>query len=789
MVPDDPLPPDLIDAALVQIDTMGVSGVAVPVPQTHWWLAGGAGGASILGAWTQADGSGVSIGVIDTGINAAHQDFAPRPQAFAQMALGPGPTNPHGTRVAGLIHGRVDNTIAGMGVAPAANVVATWLDFAAPLVVGDVAQALLAQSALDVSNNSWGFSRAFQDSFLTASFRALGQSLHTGVTEGRDGLGTVFVFAAGNGRLMRDGQNVGDDSNFHNLSNSRQTIAVGATDPDGRATVFSSPGTNLLLSAPGIGLVTADGLQAGSTGEALVTGTSFSAALVSGVVALMLQVNPRLGYRDVQEILVLSARARPGDGGVDGGATENGATMVNGGGLLFDREIGFGLLDAEAAVRLARSWQRTSDSRNEVSLVQGMGNALNPDPLMQEMSVQVAAPEGGLRVQWVELRLTVANVSLRTMQIELVSPSGTVSVIAPNLAAAGNARSLDFTFTTAANWGEDVAGNWTLRLSHPQAASGFKVYGASFAFHGDSASDREHYLTPSFTQLATESESRRVIVNSTSDDATLNLAAMDRGVTVNLALGTGAVEGLDFSLVGPFRGLVGTDLRDRLTGSDFRDTVSGGWGDDVIRGGAGADDLSGGTGHDTLAGNDGADMIRGNEGNDVLHGGAGNDTLAGNAGNDQIFGGAGRDRLVGGAGHDTLFGGAGNDLIDGGANNDVLYGEDGSDTLTGGPGRDQFVFDTGIGASIDVITDFNVADDTILLLDSVFEGLRKGPLDDLAFVANTTGQAETGSHRLIYVSDTGALWFDADGNGAIERVQFATLTPGLDLSAADFLVF
>ena len=58
----------------------------------------------------------------------------------------------------------------------------------------------------------------------------------------------------------------------------------------------------------------------------------------------------------------------------------------------------------------------------------------------------------------------------------------------------------------------------------------------------------------------------------------------------------------------------------------------------------------------------------------------------------------------------------------------------------------------------------------------------------MTMVANTAGQATTAAHRLIYETDTGALWFDADGTGAGLRVQFALLSAGLQLTEADFLI-
>ena len=108
---------------------------------------------------------------------------------------------------------------------------------------------------------------------------------------------------------------------------------------------------------------------------------------------------------------------------------------------------------------------------------------------------------------------------------------------------------------------------------------------------------------------------------------------------------------------------------------------------------------------------------------------------------------------------------------------------------SGGTGKDVFAFSTGIGTSVDVITDFTVVDDTIWLEDHVFAGLSPGALAAAAFAANTSGLATSAAHRVIYESDSGALWFDADGSGAGARVQFATLGTGLALTAADFFVY
>jgi len=151
--------------------------------------------------------------------------------------------------------------------------------------------------------------------------------------------------------------------------------------------------------------------------------------------------------------------------------------------------------------------------------------------------------------------------------------------------------------------------------------------------------------------------------------------------------------------------------------------------------------------------------------------------------------GDGDDLLTGNGLANRLAAGLGNDTINGGAGNDVISGGAGLDLLTGGAGADSFVFDTAFDiGNIDTVTDFSVVDDRIQLANAVFTGLAGGVLNAAAFVANVSGLASDAADRVIYETDTGNLYFDADGTGSGAAVQFAVLTPGLALTSADFFV-
>ncbi|NGN43476.1 hypothetical protein G6N74_20605 [Mesorhizobium sp. CGMCC 1.15528] len=232
---------------------------------------------------------------------------------------------------------------------------------------------------------------------------------------------------------------------------------------------------------------------------------------------------------------------------------------------------------------------------------------------------------------------------------------------------------------------------------------------------------------------------------------------------------------------------------------------------------------NGNTLNNTIYGNAGNNTIDGGVGNDYMAGGAGNDRYVVSAVGDQVveLAGQGTDTvlayvnlslganverlemrgtanlsgngnslantLVGNSGNNVLRGGDGNDTVSGGAGNDTLVGGNGSDSLTGGAGADTFVFDARLGSTnIDRITDYVAADDTIRLDDSVFAGLSLGKLAASAFHVGTS--AHDASDRIIYNKTTGDLWFDKDGLGGAAAVKFATLTPGLALSAGEFFI-
>ena len=102
-------------------------------------------------------------------------------------------------------------------------------------------------------------------------------------------------------------------------------------------------------------------------------------------------------------------------------------------------------------------------------------------------------------------------------------------------------------------------------------------------------------------------------------------------------------------------------------------------------------------------------------------------------------------------------------------------------------GQDVYRFHSALGAgNVDRIVDYLPGHDRIELDDAAFASLPLGPLSPNAF--RTGPSAQDADDRIIYDAATGALYFDADGNGGGAQIQFATLDGAPALTANDFLV-
>ena len=243
--------------------------------------------------------------------------------------------------------------------------------------------------------------------------------LQRGVLEGRTRRGIVYVFSANNHHLN------GEDVNMEIYSHSRFTITVGATDKLGLHASYSMTGSSLFITAPGGDesqhsnnwYVAAAGGGCAEQGQ----GTSYACPVVSGVVALMLEANPLLGWRDVQGILAATT-------------SRNDPTSplwtTNAAGFIHNIKYGFGMVDAGAAVAAALSWtnwgieRRIVASSSQLLTVPHDGSTLSTN-------VTVGAQSQAWAIEWIEIFLNLDHSSRGDLQLELTSPSGTHSVLIP----------------------------------------------------------------------------------------------------------------------------------------------------------------------------------------------------------------------------------------------------------------------------------------------------------------------------------------------------------------------
>jgi subtilisin-like proprotein convertase family protein len=382
--------------------------------------------------------------------------------------------NPHGTSVAGIAAGVGNNNLGISGVAPAADVAGLRL-IADQVTDQQIADALSHQNQeIHIYNNSW----KAEDPLTTLPLDL--SALEKGIEKGRGGLGSIFVFAGGN-----DGW-LGGNVNYNGFANSRYVIPVAALDHNGEKTWYSEPGASLLISAPS-SAVNGNGNLVGISSTDLIgdqgydasdytnrsTGTSSAAPVVSGTTALMLEANDDLTWRDVQHILVNTARKNDfGQIDFDGRSTDTG-WWKNGAGLWVNHKYGFGAVDATAAVNAARTWVPVgAEVPDPVSSDwQNVGDAITDgDETGVTSTVTI---DKNITVEKVEVVFKAEHPDWRDFTIRLTSPDGTQSVLAQAIPSENRDAAKPYelendleywTFTSVHHWGESSQGEWTLQV-------------------------------------------------------------------------------------------------------------------------------------------------------------------------------------------------------------------------------------------------------------------------------------------------------------------------------------
>ena len=480
-------------------------------------------------------GAGVKVAVVDTGMEVCHPDLTDNVEQdasfhFDALDVGTDPqfawgirmdvsdpfnfdsTGGHGTSVAGLIAATADNGIGGRGVAPDAllrgyNALNASSQFSAFFNSLGASSVLPNSTDVDVFNLSLGGGGerpGNTDHYFERLFSH-------GVHDLRSGLGAIYVKSAGNGfadcdslvRLINE--RIGCiSSNSDDWNNLPYLIVTGAFNADGRKASYASAGPNLWITAPageyGLSrpaLLTAD--QMGTDrGLAILrdnnplqnqpvanphgdytgrmNGTSASAPLVSGAVALLLETEPALTWRDVKHILAKTARKIDPDivaveetiGTVT--RTLRLTWTENAAGYDYHDWYGFGALDLDAAVEMAGDYTPASlgEFRQSGWFESGLSGAI-PDNdgngLTRTLSVSTLPDDAS--VEAVQLEVDIDHEFPNDLGIHLVSPRGTRTVLNQvynETLALDEPGNLRWRLLANAFYGETPNGDWQIEV-------------------------------------------------------------------------------------------------------------------------------------------------------------------------------------------------------------------------------------------------------------------------------------------------------------------------------------
>ncbi|XP_011908835.1 PREDICTED: proprotein convertase subtilisin/kexin type 7 [Cercocebus atys] len=313
---------------------------------------------NVTGVWERnVTGRGVTVVVVDDGVEHTIQDIAPNYSPEGSYDLNsddPDPMphpdvengNHHGTRCAGEIAAVPNNSFCAVGVAYGSRIAGIRV-LDGPLTDSMEAVAFNKHYQInDIYSCSWG---PDDDGKTVDGPHQLGKAaLQHGVIAGRQGFGSIFVVASGNG-----GQH-NDNCNYDGYANSIYTVTIGAVDEEGHMPFYAEECASMLAVTFSGGdkmlrsIVTTDwDLQKGTGCTEGHTGTSAAAPLAAGMIALMLQVRPCLTWRDVQHIIVFTA-TRYED--------RRAEWVTNEAGFSHSHQHGFGLLNAWRLVNAAKIW-------------------------------------------------------------------------------------------------------------------------------------------------------------------------------------------------------------------------------------------------------------------------------------------------------------------------------------------------------------------------------------------------------------------------------------------------
>ncbi|XP_019768309.2 neuroendocrine convertase 1 [Dendroctonus ponderosae] len=419
-------------------------------------------------------GKGVRITILDDGIEYTHEDLNQNYDAEIsyncnEESKDPLPryeitkSNSHGTRCAGEVAMVADNKKCGVGIAFNARIGGVkMLD---GLVTDRIEGTALgyAQHLVDIYSASWGPNDDGQT--VDGPGRLAKEAIERGITQGRAGKGSIYVWASGNGGSR------GDNCNCDGYLASPYTISIGSASQKGEFPWYGEVCASTLAVTYSSGAYKDQMIATTDLNNQCTikhTGTSASAPLAAGIIALALEVNPSLTWRDVQHLIVWTSELAP--------VADNPGWQKNAAGLWFSTKFGFGLMNAFGLVSAAANWTTVPQYRKcEVRFNGGNKSISYRKPV--ELVVGTTGCRGTkdqvIFLEHVEIKTTI-NYTLRgALEVHLVSPAGSSVQLLASRKFDKSAKGFNnWTFMSVMTWGELASGIWTLTISDSHGPEG-----------------------------------------------------------------------------------------------------------------------------------------------------------------------------------------------------------------------------------------------------------------------------------------------------------------------------
>ncbi|RYP77249.1 hypothetical protein DL771_001298 [Monosporascus sp. 5C6A] len=453
------------DAAATQRQqhVMKTLGIADPIFGKQWHLFNPVQvghDVNVTDVWLSGvTGKNATVAIVDDGLDMYSNDlknnyYAEGSYDFNDHRQEPRPTlsdDRHGTRCAGEI-GAGKNDVCGVGVAYDSKIAGIRI---LSKLISDADEAIAMN--YDFQHNqiyscSWG--PPDDGRSMEAPGILIKRAMLNGVQNGRDSLGSIFVFASGNGAASED------NCNFDGYTNSIYSITVGAVDRKGNHPYYSEKCSAQLVVTYSSG--SGDSIHTTDVGENACSdthgGTSAAAPLAAGIFALALEVRPDLSWRDMQYIALHTAVP------IDLEGDERQKTAL---GKEFSHTFGYGKIDSWALVELAKTWKKVKPQawfyspwlHVKKEIPQGDEGLKSTFEVTEDMLKEANLE----RLEHVTVTMNVKHTCRGDVSVDLISPAGLVSHIATTRGMDKSEDGYDdWTFMTVVHWGESGVGTWTL---------------------------------------------------------------------------------------------------------------------------------------------------------------------------------------------------------------------------------------------------------------------------------------------------------------------------------------